>query len=155
MKHVPLVRRRFVTAKSVARDTPRLETPAPSPSYALAGCRTARIPRTHRKLQHHNRRAPHKHHRQPRTAAPPSSFTTIPNFVRWLTIAPEITPKPRIAPNTTVRGTKSSTTAINSAIPDPILPAGSNPSFSKMYLDSAAPVNLKNKVCARMQATTI
>src|SRR5215831_315433 len=52
----------------------------------------------------------------------------------------------------TVDGISSSTEAISSATPLPILPHGSRPRVLKMYTDSRAPVNLKNSVCSRIAA---
>src|SRR5690242_4329102 len=95
---------------------------------------------------------------QPKTASasanssPPSFMTTIPSFVKWLTIAPLMTPSDSIAPQVTVLGVSNSTDAINSTTPDPIRPHGSNPSVLKMYTDSSAPLNLKNNVCNRINA---
>ena len=60
----------------------------------------------------------------------------------------------RIAPYGTRAGVSSMTAAISSITPDPMRPHGSAPTVVKMYTDSSAPVNLKNKVCNRMPATT-
>ena len=83
---------------------------------------------------------------------PPSSWTSIPSIVRWLSIAPLITPNPRKAPNQVNPGTKSKMEAANSVIPDAYLPHGSIPTVSKMYILSGAPVNLKNNVCSMITA---
>jgi len=43
----------------------------------------------------------------------------------------------------------------NSTNPKPILPHGSNPSFSKIKTDSGAAENLKKRVCNKMMAGII
>lgn len=53
---------------------------------------------------------------------PPSLLTSIPNFVTCDKIAPAIVPNPKIAPNKVVLGIKIKIEAINSTIPEPILP---------------------------------
>lgn len=85
---------------------------------------------------------------------PPSSCTTMPRTVKWLTIAPSITPMPNIAPSHVVRGINNRIDAISSAIPEAYLPNGSKPTVSKMYMVSGAPVNLKKSVCSIMNAAT-
>src|SRR5947208_218230 len=67
-------------------------------------------------------------------------------------MAPEITPSEINAPYTTVPGISSRMAAINSITPEPILPHGSRPRVEKMYTDSFAAENLKNRVCARITA---
>ena len=53
------------------------------------------------------------------------------------------------APIAVVLGYSKSTAATNSMIPVPIRPQGSIPNSEKMYTDSSAAVNLKNRVLAQ------
>ena len=53
---------------------------------------------------------------------PPSLLTSMPNIVKCDKIAPAMVPNPKIAPNKVVLGIKIKTEAINSTIPEPILP---------------------------------
>ena len=76
----------------------------------------------------------------------------MPSFVRWLTMAPLMTPSDNNAPSVTVLGTSNSTVAINSAKPEPMRPHGSMPRVWKMYFDSSAPVNLNKSVWKRITA---
>ena len=69
-----------------------------------------------------------------------------------LPIAPASVAMASPAPKTTVRGVNSSAEAISSMIPLPMRPHGSAPSVLKIYTDSGAPLNLKNRVCSRMTA---
>ena len=86
---------------------------------------------------------------------PPSPRTTIPSTVKWLIIAPNMTPIPSMAPSQVVRGISRSTEDINSNTPDKYLPNGSIPTVSNMYMDSGDPVNLKNKDCSIIPAAVI
>ncbi len=86
---------------------------------------------------------------------PPSPCTSIPNTVKWLRMAPEITPSASTDPNQTNPGTNNKTDAISSVIPDRYLPQGSMPTVSKMYMLSGAPVNLKKSVCSSIIAAAI
>src|SRR5215467_2287187 len=70
-----------------------------------------------------------------------------------------MTPRDKSEPKTTVDGRRSRIAATNSATPLPIRPQGSMklrpvqfPTVVKMYTDSFAPVNLKNKVWSKMTA---
>jgi len=86
---------------------------------------------------------------------PPSPRTSTPSTVKWLAIAPNITPNPIMAPSHVVRGIRRSTEEINSATPDKYLPKGSMPIVSNIYMDSGDPVNLKNRVCSIIPAAII
>jgi hypothetical protein len=86
---------------------------------------------------------------------PPSSLTSIPKTVKWLTIAPLITPSESRAPNQLNLGISKKIAANNSVIPEAYLPNGSKPTVSKMYMLSGAPVNLKNSVCNKIPAAVI
>src|SRR6516162_8723667 len=79
----------------------------------------------------------------------------MPRIVKWLRIAPAMTPKANSEPSQLNRGERSNSAAISSTTPEPIRPQGSAPTFEKMYTDSGAAVNLKNKVCSKMIAATI
>lgn len=83
---------------------------------------------------------------------PPSPLTSIPKTVKWLKIAPLITPSESRAPNQLNLGIKRKIAANNSVIPEAYLPNGSKPTVSKMYILSGAPVNLKNNVCSKIPA---
>lgn len=87
-------------------------------------------------------------------SVPPSPITSIPNTVKWLMIAPPITPKAITAPSQVVLGISSKIEAISSATPDAYRPNGSKPTVSNMYMLSGAPVNLKYKVCSMIKAAT-
>ena len=86
---------------------------------------------------------------------PPSSLTSIPKTVKWLKMAPLITPSESSAPNQLNLGISKKIAANNSVIPEAYLPNGSKPTVSKMYMLSGAPVNLKNNVCSKIPAATI
>ena len=85
---------------------------------------------------------------------PPSPLTSIPKTVKWLKMAPLITPSESRAPNQLNLGIKRKIAANSSVIPEAYLPNGSKPTVSKMYMLSGAPVNLKNNVCSRIPAAT-
>src|SRR6185295_3612508 len=85
---------------------------------------------------------------------PPSPLTSIPSTVRWLRIAPDITPIVRMAPYGANAGTNNKADATSSTTPEPMRPQGSTPSVLKIKTDSSAPVNLKNNVWSRMPATS-
>jgi len=61
-------------------------------------------------------------------------------------------PKPSNAPSIVVRGIKSKTAVINSAMPVQILPHGSMPNFVNNSTDSGWAVNLKYNVCSNITA---
>ncbi len=86
---------------------------------------------------------------------PPSPNTSIPSTVKWLAIAPNMTPNPSMAPSHVVRGIRRSTEDINSNTPDKYLPNGSIPTVSNINMDSGDPVNLKNRVCSIIPAAII
>ena len=65
---------------------------------------------------------------------PPSPFTSMPNCVKCIIIAPPIKPSVRVAPAQTVLGINNKIPAISSKTPIPILPNGSKPTFSKKVL---------------------
>lgn len=83
---------------------------------------------------------------------PPSPLTSIPKTVKWLKMAPLITPSESKAPNQLNLGINRKIAANNSVIPEAYLPNGSKPTVSKMYILSGAPVNLKNNVCSKIPA---
>jgi len=70
-------------------------------------------------------------------------------------MAPLIIPTDKSAPKNTVLGTNNKIPVASSATPVAILPKGSTPSLEKIYTLSGAAVNLKNKVCNKMHATTM
>ncbi len=86
---------------------------------------------------------------------PPSPLTSIPKTVKWLKMAPLMTPSESSAPNQLNLGINKKIAATNSVIPEAYLPNGSKPTVSKMYMLSGAPVNLKNNVCSKIPAATI
>ena len=86
---------------------------------------------------------------------PPSPLTSIPKTVKWLKMAPLMTPSESSAPNQLNLGINKKIAATNSEIPEAYLPNGSKPTVSKMYMLSGAPVNLKNNVCSKIPAATI
>ena len=86
-----------------------------------------------------------------KTASPPK---LIPNLVRWKKMAPDIKPNPMMAPINVVRGININMEANNSPTPVPILPHGSMPSFVNNSTDSGCAVNLKYRVCSRINAAT-
>lgn len=86
---------------------------------------------------------------------PPSPLTSIPKTVKWLKMAPLMTPSESRAPNQLNLGIRRKIAANNSVIPEAYLPNGSKPTVSKMYMLSGAPVNLKNNVCSKIPAATI
>src|SRR5271165_2355022 len=86
---------------------------------------------------------------------PLSPCTSMPRIVRWLRIAPAMTPNASSEPNQVNRGVSSKIAAISSTTPEPMRPQGSAPTFVKMYTDSGAAVNLKNSVCNRITAAVI
>ena len=59
-------------------------------------------------------------------------------------------PNPKTAPSKVVLEIRIRTDAINSTIPEPILPKGSIPNVENIYTLSGAAVNLKNNVCNKM-----
>ncbi len=59
------------------------------------------------------------------------------------------------APRTVVAGNRINTEAISSIIPVPILPQGSIWSVVKIYTDSGAALNLKNRDCSIMRAASM
>ena len=62
---------------------------------------------------------------------------------------------PKTAPNSVVLGINIKMEAINSIIPEAILPNGSAPNFVKINTDSSAAVNLKYNVCNKITTATI
>jgi hypothetical protein len=78
---------------------------------------------------------------------PPSPLISMPRINKWLAIAPDIMQSTRIKAYRLVWGIHSNKIASNSNHPRRSLPHGSIPILLKMYTDSSAPENLKNKVC--------
>ena len=83
---------------------------------------------------------------------PPSPCTSMPSTVKWLIMAPEITPKASPAPSQTKPGPNNRMVAMSSVIPDRYLPHVSMPTVSNIYMLSGAPVNLKKSVCNKITA---
>src|SRR5713101_843877 len=63
---------------------------------------------------------------------PLSPWTSMPSTVRWLRMAPAITPIARSDPSQVNRGVRIRIAAISSTTPDPMRPHGSAPTFVKM-----------------------
>src|SRR5712691_4482707 len=88
-------------------------------------------------------------------SSPLSLWTSMPSTVRWLKMAPAITPMARSDPRHVNRGVRIRIAASSSTTPDPMRPHGSAPTFGKRETDSGAAVNLKKRVCSRMIAAVI
>src|SRR6266851_4053052 len=65
-------------------------------------------------------------------SSPLSPWTSMPSTVKWLSMAPAITPMARSDPSQVNRGVRIRIAAISSTTPDPMRPHGSAPTFVKM-----------------------
>lgn len=79
-------------------------------------------------------------------SVPPSPWTFMPKTVRWLTMAPAVISMPMTAPIPAMRGMNKNTPARPSQIALPILPTGSMPTVSKMWMLNGSAVSLNRSV---------
>lgn len=86
---------------------------------------------------------------------PPSPCISIPKNNKCDKIAPAMIPKASNAPKSDVLFHNRIMPANNSITPVPILPQGSKPKFENIWTLTGAAVNLKYKVCNKINAARI